>query len=82
MSDDRKRSRWITDRQPACPGVYERDFAEVDEPESPLYCYWSGKLWFFGAFTPEDALMEWRSNEKSPNQSLPWRGLAEKPSNG
>ncbi len=57
---------------PARSGPYEREYGAG----AWFFCYYSAKGgWGMASATPEHAFE--RRNQKSPYQSLPWRGLAE-----
>ena len=69
-----KLTDWIPgDIKPVRVGVYERSYGNA----LPAYCYWDGKFWGMYGPTPNQAI-RWKSSI-SGNQTLPWRGLAEKP---
>lgn len=73
-----KRTKWIIEKNPAIPGVYERDYSAGHKSGGYVFlCYWDGKRWSFGDDRPNKAY-ELR-HFRSANQDLPWRGLAEKP---
>jgi hypothetical protein len=66
-----KRSRWLADRTPELPGVYERFIAGT-------FARWTGAYWCSSRATWTAAA---EANDKSTVQSttIPWRGLAEQP---
>lgn len=56
--------------KPVRVGVYQRPFGDYDHP---LYCWWDGKRWSAGAYTPYGAK---HSRYESADQGhMPWRGI-------
>lgn len=56
------------DVKPVHAGVYQRKYGTG----SPMYCFWTGYRWMYGALSREDAVKEtWDSTQ----QELPWRGI-------
>lgn len=66
---------WISGETPPLrnrPGVYQRDYnSHATGYGAPLWCYWSGLVWFVGCGDPVEARM---TTTPSEYQSLPWRG--------
>jgi hypothetical protein len=68
---------WISgDRKPVRDGVYLRSYSNPSFPDG-VYCKFDNGQWGVGYFSLEKAACS--QNTKSPNQSLPWRGLAKEP---
>ena len=57
--------------KPVHRGLYRREFVD-----GWWYAHW-GKFWGVASKTKSTAMAN--ANLRSPNQSLPWQGLAEKP---
>ena len=69
-----KLTDWIPGNvKPVRVGVYQREYDSGDVQ----YSYWNGKFWGLYGETPKEA--ESWVDTPSTGQTLPWRGLAEKP---
>ena len=69
-----KLTKWIHGNiKPVRAGVYQRKYGYG----FVSYCYWDGDFWYWREETP--ALAEACGDRLSSVQTLPWRGLAEKP---
>lgn len=67
-----KKTPWFPGTvKPVHVGVYQRDYAS-----RVAYCKWDGVFWYWAAPRRKEAQ---RECGKSISQTLPWRGLAEKP---
>lgn len=62
---------WITDADPAHPGVYQRKYPD-GVPYPVLFHKWDGRKWLIGHESPELADAETCS---SVHHGLPWRGV-------
>ena len=73
-----KLTDWIPGNvKPVRVGVYQREYDNGGMGRPVWYCYWNGKCWGVFHDTPEKA-KDWEG-VPSNAQTLPWRGLAEKP---
>lgn len=71
----RKLTPWIPAKvKPVIEGWYDRNYADGTTASNPARCYWNGKWWSCATTTTANAM-----SEKSADQSLKWRGLAEDP---
>lgn len=79
---DMRRGDWMPgDVKPEAPGVWERDYTELNSGcggprpynDGP-FCKFDGEMWYAGEANPEDAA---RSNFLTCDQNLPWRGQLE-----
>lgn len=82
MTKKPKLSDWISgDIKPQHVGVYQRDYGNAINYGRAIgvaYSHWNGKRW--GIFDPTVRGAKFGSSLKSVHQRLPWRGLAENPS--
>lgn len=62
---------WITDADPAHPGVYKRKYPD-GVPYPVLFHKWDGRKWLIGHGSPELADAE---SGASVHHGLPWRGV-------
>ena len=69
-----KLTDWIPGKvKPVRVGVYQREYDSGDVQ----YSYWNGKFWGLYGVTPKEAELDRSFSSRA--QTLPWRGLAEKP---
>ena len=69
-----KLTKWIPGNvKPVRVGVYQRKYGT----DVVHYCLWNGNFWCSYGDTPKTAKF-WKDTP-STGQTLPWRGLAEKP---
>lgn len=68
--------------KPDTNGIYQRD---VSIPilhaagSMVAYSYYDGDVWYQGANTPEEAMIQYERRAVAVFQKLPWRGLVTQP---